>query len=176
MLRCHAVQTHLTAYIHNELPLKARRRVAAHLERCSRCQSAYQRQRTQVHELEREIPRIGQSHQGQLARIWSKVQTELHTPTTPRPSFRYRAAYGLAAVILMVAMVVPYALSRNEIPATATRTLPARAVAFATVLPDNHALIVLPENALSRTAPAVTRSRVISYVTPQAALTPAPRP
>jgi anti-sigma factor RsiW len=175
MLRCHAVQSHLTAYIHGELPLKARRRVAAHLEHCSRCQSAYQRQRARVHELEREVPRIGQPQHGQLARIWSKVQTELHTPS-PRPSFRYRAAYGLAAVILMVAMIVPYALSRTETPDTISRTLPARAVAFATVLPDNHALIVLPENALSRTAPAVTRSRLISFVTPQAALTPAPLP
>jgi anti-sigma factor RsiW len=175
MLRCHAVQTHLTAYIHGELPLKARRRVAAHLERCARCQAVYQRQRKQVHELEYEIPRIGQPQAGQLKRVWSNVQQELQTPA-PRPSFRYRASYGLAALFLVVAMIVPYVLSRAEDEIPPSRTLPARAVAFATVLPDNHALIHLPDNALSRTAPALTRSRVITYVTPQAALTPAPLP
>jgi anti-sigma factor RsiW len=176
MLRCQAVQTHLTAYIHGELPLKARRRVSAHLERCERCQSAYQRQRELVRDLEQELPRVGQAQSAQLARVWSKVQTELDTPARRRrPSLRYRASYGVAALLLVIVMFVPYALNMDNSPRASLRTLPAHVVAFATNVPDERVLNRVPENALSRTAPAVTRIR-FTYVTPQAALTPAPRP
>ncbi|MFN8376638.1 MAG: zf-HC2 domain-containing protein, partial [Anaerolineae bacterium] len=128
MLRCRAVQAKLTAYIHGELPLKARRRVAAHLEHCPRCQSAYQRERELVHELERELPRVGQGHKTELARVWSKVQREIYAPETPRPTLHYRASYGVAALMLMLAMVVPYALSRGDNAVVPSRTLPARVV------------------------------------------------
>ncbi|MFN8376145.1 MAG: hypothetical protein U0694_25135, partial [Anaerolineae bacterium] len=57
-----------------------------------------------------------------------------------------------------------------------SRTLPARVVAFATDVPDDRVIHRVPENALSRTAPAVVRVRFNDFMTPQAALTPAPRP
>jgi anti-sigma factor RsiW len=175
MLRCHAVQGHITAYIHGELPLKARRRVAAHLERCSRCKAAYGRQRELVRELERELPRVGQAQSGQLSRVWSKVQKDIQAPA-PRPTLQYRMSYGLAALILVLVMAVPFLMSLNDDEPVTARTLPAHAVAFATTLPDQRVLNRVPANALSRTAPAATRVRLADFVTPEAALTPAPLP
>lgn len=176
MLRCRAVQGKLTAYVHGELPLKARRRVSAHLEGCHNCQMAYQRQRELIRELERDVPRVGQAHSVQLARVWSRVEGELRA-SAPRPTIQYRASYGVAVLLFMIAMVVPYILSRDERASEPVRTLPAQAVAFATDMPDERVLHRVPENALSRTAPAVVRVRSYdNYVTPQAALTPAPRP
>ena len=174
MIRCQAVQARLAAFIHGELPLKVRRRVAAHLERCAKCRAAYQRQRELVRELERELPRVGQAESKHLARVWSRVQNELNTPT-PRPALRYRTSYGVVALLLLLIVSVPYALSLDDPSPTPARTLPARTVVLATNIPDERVLHRIPENALNRTAPAATRIHV-DFVTPQAALTPAPRP
>jgi anti-sigma factor RsiW len=175
MFRCHVVRGKLTAYIEGELPLKARRRVAAHLQQCVACQSAYRRQREFGRELERDLPRIGQPQAGQLTHIWARVQDDMQS-APPRRTFRYRASYGLGVLLLVVALLAPYILGREAAGNMPARTLPARTVALATETPDDRLSHRLPENIFLRTAPAtVTRFR-FTFLTPQAALTPAPRP
>ncbi|NWF68206.1 MAG: zf-HC2 domain-containing protein [Chloroflexi bacterium] len=173
MFTCHAVRARLTPYLHGTLPLKVRRRVSAHLERCPHCHAAYVQQRQLMHELQRRLPPLGQPTQPQLARVWDGVQAEVRASQDKSPAvrmLRYRASYGLAALGLVALLLLPVVTQHDSASASAPLHTRPAAVAFATDWPPQPLT-------LYRTA-ASFRSRYgyNGTATPQAqaALTPAP--
>lgn len=115
---CRYCRAHLDAYIAGELPPSARWRVAAHLDRCAACYAAYAQQREVVRELRRALPIIGRGHPPDFEYVWLNAQREL--PRSSRDSIQY----GLAALLLVVLLVVPFTIGYHDI-AAALPTQPA---------------------------------------------------
>ena len=112
MLKCRYTRARIPAFINQELPVNARRYVARHLDECPVCRAQYETQKTLRHTLMAEVPRLGQPANGALDMMWSRIATELQTPTLPAPtrtSALRSAAYGFAATLAGLAMMMPLA-------------------------------------------------------------------
>jgi anti-sigma factor RsiW len=113
MLTCRDCQSHLTAYLHGEVTPKMRRQIAQHLRQCPQCDALYASQRDLSQELAFALPRLGQPDAGQLQRIWGAVQAEQNHPSGT--SWRhYAAQYGFAALLLMLALLIPWTLHSQQ--------------------------------------------------------------
>ena len=148
----------MVAFINNELPLAARRRVARYIDECPKCYNEYTRQRALQHKLTDTLPTFGQPQGDQLDRIWMAVQGELNTPPRPRPAFQMR--YGLVTMALVMGLMLPLLMGNSNItqaavtPPTPTEqtisaaTTEAPQVAQAATLDttrDVHTMTIRPE-------------------------------
>jgi hypothetical protein len=119
MFICRYSRARMTAYIHGELSLVARRRVARHLDECPRCSAIYTRERALTQELERSIPLIGTRQPPDFSRFWENVQIEIRTEAKreTRP-FRHlhSTRYGLVALGLLLALVLPLTMGNRSLP------------------------------------------------------------
>jgi anti-sigma factor RsiW len=125
---CRYCEARLTAFIHGELPLKARRRIARHLDECPTCYARYLRRRDLADELSRHIPRIGQPERGQLQRVWSGIQAEM-TPTPRALYLRRSPRYGLVTLVLLLVMLLPLTMGNQNVAFSSvpTQAFPAAA-------------------------------------------------
>jgi len=121
---CRYCEARLTAFIHGELPLKARRRIARHLDECPACYAKYQRQRDLADELSRHIPLVGQPRPGQLLRMWSAVQAEM-SPAPRALLMRRSPRYGLVTLMLLLVTLLPLTMGNQNV---AFGSLPTQAV------------------------------------------------
>jgi len=115
---CRYCRAHLDAYVAGELALPARRRVAAHLDQCAACYAVYAQRREVVRELQRSLPMVGYANPPDFGQVWLNVQQEM-----PRGS-GYSIQYGLAALLLLVLLLVPFTMGHRDI-AAALPTQPA---------------------------------------------------
>ncbi|MDX2163109.1 MAG: zf-HC2 domain-containing protein [bacterium] len=121
---CRRCRPYLTAYIHNELTARARRRIDAHLDTCAQCAALYVRQRQTANELAA-MRDIGAPAPERLNAIWRAVQAELsptalHTSAQPammrhKPT-RYSAVLVALFMVLTVPMLLNHAAAYAQIP------------------------------------------------------------
>ncbi|GAB4522299.1 MAG: hypothetical protein OHK0046_34730 [Anaerolineae bacterium] len=131
----------MTAFIHNELPPEARRRVARYIDESPACYKVYIQQRALQQELSRSLPAFGQPAPQQLDQLWLSIQSDLFTPERRRrPTLQLR--YGLATFVLVMSFMLPMFWSENTITqAASTPPTPAEVVAASTTsAPGTNAL------------------------------------
>lgn len=121
-LSCRYCQAHLDGYLDGQLTPKARRRVAEHLARCESCYVEYVRRRDLHGELQRTLPLVGQRQMPDFARTWQAIRVELPHPTYERR--RDQARYGLAAVMVMLVLLLPFTMGHRDLPLLPPRPAP----------------------------------------------------
>ncbi len=112
---CRYCRSRLGAYIHGELDLKARRRIARHLDECPACRADCIAEREIADELSRRMAFVGQLRTPQLRRMWAEIQSETWTEQAIAPR-RHPKRYGLAALALLMVMVFPWTLGNQNLP------------------------------------------------------------
>lgn len=131
MWTCRFIKPHLTAYLHGELSRRGRRRVAQHLEACESCYAAYTQARDLERELTRALPLVGTPTAPQLSMMWASIQRQVDAV----PVHRSHARYGLAVVVFVLALLLPWTLGNQNIALDAP-TQPAPYLLAATASPD----------------------------------------
>lgn len=112
-LICRHTQKNLDAFIDNTLPQRARRRIARHIDLCPTCYQEFVRRRDLRRELQHSLPLVGRSHAPDFERLWGSIRAEL-----PRSGPRYmQFRYGLAAFMLLLALLVPFTMGHQELSA-----------------------------------------------------------
>jgi anti-sigma factor RsiW len=116
---CRQCRTYLTAYIHNELTPRARRRIDAHLNTCTVCASIYMEQSRAARDLSFIVGRIGQPNGDRLHHIWHAVQSEIGTPSHVSARRKMRPPklsiqHGAVVVVLVMTMLMPTVLRGTQ--------------------------------------------------------------
>jgi anti-sigma factor RsiW len=111
-ISCFECQSRLDAYINRDLPLRKRQRVAHHLHQCEACYAAYTNLRGLTQELRADLSFMGQPGVAQLDQMWLAIQTDMSHARPVRRRFKRR--YGLAALILLLALILPWSLKEHE--------------------------------------------------------------
>jgi hypothetical protein len=142
----------LTAYAHRQLSRAQRNQVASHVQRCSECRAALDREQELVRDIAVYMPQIGRARRGQLARLWPAIWLEFNTP-----SFRWAtrlSSYGLAVVVLVLFIFVASVLFTYPAQADAAslRIVPADVKATFTPVAMIGSPTAVDEPALSETA------------------------
>jgi anti-sigma factor RsiW len=154
-MNCCECQSHLVAYLDNQLPPRLRHRVGQHINTCANCYATYMVQRNVARDLAASLPRIGQPNAPQLGRMWTAVQADMHRPT-PVANRQLLTRSGVACVILILVMLLPWSLNQGQI-ALAVPSLPATpALNDATDTPSNNteAAVVVALNVTHAAIPA----------------------
>ena len=107
-------QAQLDAYLDGQLTAKARRRVGQHISRCESCYAEYVRRRDLRNDLQQTLPLVGQRNAPDFARVWQRVRRELPNPTYERR--RYQARFGLAALMVMLILMLPFMMGHRDLP------------------------------------------------------------
>jgi hypothetical protein len=127
MLKCRYARARIPAFINQELPINARRYVARHLDECPACRAQFEAQKTLRQILMAEVPRLGQPTSGALENVWSRIAADLQAPAAPLPTrtpFR-TAAYGFAAALFGLGMMLPLAAHFAPVDAQPRQPRPA---------------------------------------------------
>lgn len=165
----------MVAYLNGELPPVSRQRVARFIDDCPDCYREYVRQRDLRRELTNVLPRFGQPEPGQLDRIWANIQADMRpNKPTGRTNRYFQARYGLATLLLVVALVLPYLISGQQVSrAAVTQPTPRTVVQAATNSPDEPVPFA-PVTAQPVRANYELTANHQNAIIPQAAQTPAP--
>lgn len=131
MFLCHYSQTRMIAYIHGELPPKARRRITAHLDRCPTCSAYYLREREAVRELAQRVSLLGQPTTSDLRGIWRAIDAGMSPKAHAVGQRLVPARYGLAMLMLALSLLLPATLGNRNVPFT----LPTQPAPAATTMP-----------------------------------------
>ncbi len=115
-LKYRYVKARMTAYLDGELSTKSRHFVARQIDENPLCYREYILAKQSKQELERSLPMFGKADRAQLDNLWANIQTELNQPdelATPlrrvhRPS--YSLSYGVAALLLAILLLTPFAI------------------------------------------------------------------
>jgi len=165
MSACHDFQSQMTAYVHDELPPLARRRLARHIQQCSACYIAYARERDLARELEFRVALVGQPRPAELKRVWSAIQQDMRQPRSSRLHFRLR--YGLAAFMFTLGLLLPWriqgqvkAVALIALPPVPTLTTAARTPAQTGMADNLPTLIAFQTSAESESTPVPPRAPV----------------
>ena len=110
-------KVHMARFVAGDLSLAARRRIGRYIDECPDCRRLYNRHRDFNHNLSRQLPALGSPSQRQLDNMWTALQGELFAPKEPSAAIGDFArrnslpfSYGLAAVAICLAMLLPIAL------------------------------------------------------------------
>ena len=110
-------KVHMARFVAGDLSDAARRRIARYIDECPDCYREYMRHRAFDHNLSCKLPALGRPSKQQLDGMWTALQGELVASAKPinnlgdfarRSSLRF--SYGLAAVALCLAVLLPIAL------------------------------------------------------------------
>jgi anti-sigma factor RsiW len=113
---CRYCNAQMAAYTHGELPLKARRRIARHLDECSACYAKYNEARELNQQLGYFVPLIGQPHAPQLQRIWAGVQAGMTPPPNKQNRYPLSLRYSFVAFMLVLTFLLPLTLGNRNVP------------------------------------------------------------
>lgn len=117
-------KSRMVAFVNDQLPPKARRRVARYIDECPKCYALYRSQRALADELKATLPVFGQAENAQLQNIWSAVQVEITAPPPARLRYAYRTSYAIAMLATALVMILPLMLGNSTVSARAQITLP----------------------------------------------------
>ena len=140
---CRQCRELLPGYIHRELTPKQRERVSRHLTICPGCYVAYTEQRQLVRELAYSLPRLG-GDAPRLDKMRAAVMAEMERPAPPRLRLD-QARYGLVALILMTALLLPWSMRQRSYPLP-TPPQPE------TITPQGTAVVAVPTETATLTA------------------------
>ncbi len=114
---CRYCQAQMTAYIHGELPLKARRRIARHLDECPTCYARHDKARELDQQMRYSVPLIGQAQTPQLQRIWAGIQADMTPPPPERTRYPLSLRYSFVALVLVLTFfLLPLTLGNRNVP------------------------------------------------------------
>jgi anti-sigma factor RsiW len=130
MITCRECQSHLVAYIHNELSPHLRRSVAYHLDDCPGCYRDYLQQRDLARDLQNALPMIGRGEKPRLDRVWAAIQADMAKPR--RASIFYQTRYGLAVLAGVLGLLFPWVIGSQNVTLAAPPTQPAPLLAVQT--------------------------------------------
>jgi hypothetical protein len=109
------------------------------LNACANCYTLYRQLRDVDRELQATLPLIGQPSRQQLVGLWQGIQAQMNAPRRTLPMFRLR--YGVAVMLAVMALVLPWTFNRQAVyalplpptPGSAARiTNPPDVIAMAT--------------------------------------------
>ncbi len=148
---CRRCRADIPAYIHRELPPRRRRRVHLHLNGCAACYAFYRNLRDVDAELRATIPLIGIADAPQLAQVWRGIQAEMRPQ---RPAYgHWRMRYSLAMVVLVLAVILPWRFSAEQVRALPTQPTP-RVQTDTTEAIVSHVVVMATPDASRDTEPA----------------------
>ena len=138
---CRECRAHLGDYLDRTLPREHRTAISAHLDTCDACYAEYAHQRDMVADLRADLPGLGRLEPMRAGALWQAVQGELRGPRRPLWPVSQRRM-SVLAVLIGVALVLPWLVSPERIAALSLPLppTPAVAVAEATVAPVTDAL------------------------------------
>jgi anti-sigma factor RsiW len=110
----------MTAYLHGEAPRLVGQRMARHIQQCPACYAIYIQQRDTERELTHYVPLIGQEKAPRYGKMWASIQADLSGSRKQR----YPVRYGLAALMLMLALALPWTLGHGPTMLAAVPTQP----------------------------------------------------
>jgi anti-sigma factor RsiW len=176
-LRYRYAKAKMAAYVNGELSPNTRRFVGRLINDDERIYNEYIRQRQTKQKLERELPTFGRPDEGQLSAVWANIQAEMSksdkpdTPPASRP--RYSLSYAVAAVMFVLAVLIPIALDASHVSAAAValKSVP-ETVEFTT--PDTQEPGAQPTS-IAVAAAVQTQAQVTDEVNTDLQNTPAPR-
>ncbi len=113
-MRCKQCRVLLPGYIQRELAPQQRAQVSRHLNVCADCYAVYMDQRQLVRELSINVPRIGIDTSPHLERIKLAVMADLVRPQKPPVRTYQQARYSLAALLLVIALLVPLTMRSHS--------------------------------------------------------------
>ena len=114
-LVCKFYQRQIDSYLDKTLNVRARRRLARHLDVCAACYRAYAQRRNLRRDLQGAVVLVGTHYQPDFDRMWAAIRTEL-----PQPHYQTPFRYGLAVLMLLLALLVPFTMGNRDL----VRTLP----------------------------------------------------
>jgi anti-sigma factor RsiW len=120
MMTCKNCQYHMTAYLDGELSPPARQRMTQHIQVCPVCYTVHSQQRDLQRDLAYDVPLIGQENRPRYDKMWASIQADMSRPKQPR----YQMRYGLAALMLLVALLLPWTIGRQSKALAALPTQP----------------------------------------------------
>ncbi len=145
-MRCSQCRALLPGYIQRELSPKQRERVSRHLTSCAACYVACGEQRQLERDLAFAVPRIG-GDAPRLDKMRAAVAAEMVRPAKRAPRVRlYQARYSLAALILMIALLLPWSIR------TRSFALPTQPQPETLTPPEGTAVVALPTETITLTA------------------------
>jgi len=113
---CRYCQAQMAAYIHGELPLKARRRIARHLDECPTCYARHNEARELNQQLGYGVPLIGQAQTPQLQRIWAGIQADMTPPPPKKNRYPLSLRYSFVAFMLILTFfLLPLTLGNRNV-------------------------------------------------------------
>jgi anti-sigma factor RsiW len=119
-MNCKNCQYHMTAYLHGELSSRARQCMTQHIQACPMCYACYVRQRDMQRDLAYYVPLIGQESRPRYDKMWASIQADLSRSKQPR----YQTRYGLAAIMLLMALLLPWTMGQRSTALAALPTQP----------------------------------------------------
>lgn len=156
---CRYSRANFDAFLDGTLAPRARRRIARHLDACPACYEAYSRRRDLRRDLQQTIPLVGRNHTPDFERMWNAVRVEIPRPQSRRTQYRY----GFAALLLLLALLVPFTMGNHEL----TRAVP---------VPPVPAIEVSTETPASADAPELVATVAASSTAPNNAPPTLPEP
>lgn len=169
MFKYRYCKSRMVAFLNDELPPAARRRIARYIDECPDCYAEYIRQRDLQHRLSADMPRLAQPDARQLDSLWSRIQAEIQpSPPQARPvSFRMR--YGLVAVALVFMLLLPMVFDDSQVTQAAiTQPAPPRADVVETTTPLGVVAIATRQPRSDVTLTTRTNTVMMPVRTPEA--------
>ena len=114
-LICKFYQRQIDSYLDKTLNTRAKRRLARHIDDCPACYRAYAQRRNLRRDLQDAVMLVGTHHRPDFDRMWGAIRAEL-----PQPHYQAPFRYGLAVLMLLLALLVPFTMGNRDL----ARTLP----------------------------------------------------
>jgi anti-sigma factor RsiW len=109
-LTCKFYQRQIDAYLDKTLNMRARRRLARHIDECPSCYRAYAQRRDLRRDLESAVSLVGRHHEPDFDRMWGTIRAEL-----PQPRYQTQFRYGLVGLMLLLALLVPFTMGNRDL-------------------------------------------------------------
>jgi anti-sigma factor RsiW len=137
---CRQCRALLPGYIQRELSPRQRSFVSRHLNSCAECYVVYTTQQQLERELAFAVPRIGGGAPPRLDKMRAAIMVEMARPAakpkTPPQLVQMRYSLSFAAIILMIALLVPWSIQSHAF--VPTQPLPVN------VTPQGTSVVALP--------------------------------
>lgn len=135
-MKCKGCQFHMTAYLHGELAPQVRQRMTQHIQRCPICYTVYVQQRDMQRDLAYYMPLLGTAPR--YDKMWASIQAGMARPREQR----YQVRYAFAALMLVLALLLPWTMGRGPLALAALPTQPSPALTATRTPPVGGARVI----------------------------------